>query len=165
MESVASENHSHTNHNSNTGNTSNGTERPRKERKKRNTATTSEPSPNEVESASEETPNPNTDENLNYRCKIPGTTKRTERKKRTSRTVKNTDIKEVEGGKPNGKELNPLVLKIKPLSGPLYKKLASVKAEMQGNITKDMIVKEAQNMLGDLLSQDQLGLIKEELDV
>ena len=84
----------------------------------------------------------------------------------TTKTKDGVEISEVKGDKPGGepKELNPMVLKIKGISLPLYKKLASVKAEMQGNITKEMIVKEAQNMLGELLSQDQLGLIKEELD-
>ena len=98
----------------------------------------------------------------------PGNGKPINKTKPVKTTTKDgVEIEEQKGSKPGGepnKEINPLVLKIKGISAPLYKKLASVKAEMQGNITKEMIVKEAQNMLGELLSQDQLGLIKEELD-
>jgi hypothetical protein len=91
----------------------------------------------------------------------PGQNKPGNKSKVTKTTTKDgTEIEEMVGGKPNG--LNPLILKIKGISAPLYKKFEKV--VNQDTITADMIVKEAQNMLGDLLSQDQLGHIKEELD-
>ncbi len=88
----------------------------------------------------------------------------------TTRAVRATatepDTKRDNEIKPNLDE-NPLLGKIKEACPILYKKATealdnSINPEV---VTEDWLVEKAQNLLGqELISQDQLGLVKEELD-